>query len=87
MSVLDTTFFIDLHRRDIGASKLWASIFSGGVAASYSSITVFELWLGSLSQAEAAFYENLFLLLEEVPLTANVARRAAEFIRALPAVN
>lgn len=85
MSVLDTTFFIDLFRRDAGATRPWNLIFSGGVTAQYSAITMFELWLGRLSAEEETFYNNLFLLLEELPLTGIAARQAGVLLRDLAA--
>ena len=54
------------------------------MTASYSAVTAFELWIGQLSSDEAAFYEGLFALIEEVPLTAGVARTAGEWLRSLP---
>jgi len=58
-ALLDTTFFIDLHRRDFGATQIWESIFSGEMTASYSAVTAFELWIGQLSSDEAAYMQTI----------------------------
>jgi predicted nucleic acid-binding protein len=84
VSVLDTTFFIDLFRRDTGAARLWETIRLGEVHAAYSSVTVFELWLVRLSAQESEFYEQLMVALEEVALTAAAAKTAASWLRELP---
>lgn len=83
MSVLDTTFFIDLFRLDAGATQVWESIRLGDINASYTAVTAFELWVGRLSQDESDFYDGLFLHLQEVALTASAARRAAGWLRDL----
>ena len=83
MSVLDTTFFIDLYRRDAGATGLWNQIFAGQEQASYSPVTVLELWLGRLTSEEETFYESILSLLEEVPFSSAAARRAATSLRGL----
>jgi predicted nucleic acid-binding protein len=81
VAILDTTFFIDLFRRDAGATSLWNSIFAGDLDGAYSAVTVFELWVARLTGEEAAFYESILSLLDEVPLTSAIARHAAELLR------
>lgn len=81
VSVLDTTFFIDLFRQDSGAALLWESMRREGAPGSYSAITAFELWLGQLSQQESDFYDSLLISLNEISLTASAARQAADLLR------
>jgi predicted nucleic acid-binding protein len=83
VSILDTTFFIDLYRLDAGATQIWESIRLGEIQGSYSAVTAFELWVGRLSQEESDFYDGLMLNLEEIPLTSSAARRAATWLRDL----
>jgi predicted nucleic acid-binding protein len=84
VSLLDTTFFIDLHRRDSGALDLWVAIRLGRVSGSYSAVTIFELWYGRLSQSESDFYDGVLKELDEVALTSDAARRAASWLRDTP---
>jgi predicted nucleic acid-binding protein len=81
--VLDTTFFVDLHRaQHPGALALWESIERGEVSGSYSPLTVYELWVGlRLDGVEEAFYDSMFLLLEEAPLTSAAAKNAGSWLR------
>jgi predicted nucleic acid-binding protein len=81
VGLLDTTFFIDLHRQDIGALDLWELIRLGEVEASYSAVTAFELWFGRLSESESRFYEGTMRELEAIALTTAAARRAAEWLK------
>jgi predicted nucleic acid-binding protein len=83
-AILDTTFFIDLRRGDAGAEALWNSVSAGNVTASYSPVAALELWLGNQSLAEEEFYEAVFFLLEEAPLTASAAKLAGVWLRELP---
>jgi predicted nucleic acid-binding protein len=85
VSVLDTTFFIDLFRRDTDAALLWESLRRGEEAAADSTVTVFELWRGRLSLEEGDFYSDLMLVLEEIALSGAAARQAASWLRNLPA--
>ena len=84
-ALLDTTFFIDLHRGHLGAHRVWDKIEAGNLTASFSTITAFELWLGEhVSRAEELFYLALFNLLEEATLTVSAAVRAALWLRSFP---
>jgi predicted nucleic acid-binding protein len=85
VSLLDTTFFIDLYRQDSGALRVWEALRSQTLAGSFSAISAFELWVGRLSPEESAFYAASMQLLEEAVLTAAAGRRAAEMLRDLPA--
>lgn len=82
---LDTTFFIDLHRGDRAAARLWIDIVDGDVSGAFSAVTAFELWLGRhVTPADEAFYRSLFFFLEEVPVTFPSATQAATWLRGLP---
>lgn len=83
--LLDTTFFIDLQRGDSGAARTWQRIELGDLAAAYSTITAYELWLNrSLVRSDEVFYQALFMLLEEAPLTTSAATQTALWMRPLP---
>jgi predicted nucleic acid-binding protein len=84
MTILDTSFFIDLFRRDAGATAFWNSLRSSGAQASYSSITVFELWLGRLRQDEEQFYDAMMQVLRPVPFGISSARLAGTWLRSFP---
>jgi tRNA(fMet)-specific endonuclease VapC len=84
VSILDTTFFIDLFRRDAAATMIWNRIFAGEDAGSYSAVTALELWLGNLSEQEESLYTSAFLLLEELPFSAAAGRLAGKSLRGLP---
>lgn len=83
--ILDTTFFIDLRKGDLGATELWSSIRNGDLSASFSSITTFELWVGvGFQAADEEFYQGMFEFLEEVRPSAVAAAQAATWLRNLP---
>jgi predicted nucleic acid-binding protein len=82
-ALLDTTFFIDYHRGDAKARDLWLQIHEGTLSASFSSVTVFELWVGTLTRQEEVVYRALLMMMEEAPLTSAEAELAATWLRAL----
>jgi predicted nucleic acid-binding protein len=84
-TILDTTFFIDLRRGNHrGARAMWQRIRAGEISASYSPVTVYELWVGQrFDRDEELFYEAVMQLLEEVPLTSAAARQAAVWLRGM----
>jgi predicted nucleic acid-binding protein len=81
--LLDTAFFIDLHRgRPAGANELWREIGQGIRTAAVSPITIYELWVGQrMDRAEEVFYEAMLTVLEEVPLSGRAARLAGVWLR------
>jgi predicted nucleic acid-binding protein len=82
--LLDTTFFIDLHGRDRGAEEVWEAIITGGLSASYSSLSVFELWVGpDFGPVEENFYSRVIQLIEEVPANASAAKWAGLWLRSV----
>jgi predicted nucleic acid-binding protein len=83
---LDTTFLIDLYRRDEGAVRVWNRVVAGELEVAYSPIAVLEIWLGNFSSGEQRFYEDVLLLAEEVPLRSSAAKSAAENLRKLQPV-
>ena len=81
---LDTTFFVDLLHGHEGAERIWETIASQEVVGYFSSVTVTELWMGKLSSPqEQRFFNGLFDLLVEVPLSRMVAEMAGETLRPL----
>lgn len=83
---LDTTFLIDLYRRDEGAVRVWNRVVAGELEVAYSPIAVLETWLGNFSPGEERFYEDVLRLAEEVPLDSSCAKNAAEQLRQLQPV-
>lgn len=82
-ALFDTSVFIDYHRGDSGARELVEQIIAGTLTGAYSSISVFELWLGNMGQVEASTYENLLVLLEEAFFDGHVAQRAANMLQSV----
>lgn len=80
-ALLDTTFFIDYHRGDPGARALWLQIADGTLSAAVSSITIFELWVGTLSRGEELTYRAMLMPLDVAPLTNAEAEAAALWLR------
>ena len=83
--LLDTTYFIDLRRGERFASEFWDEIEAGRVSAAFSTITPYELWLNKTqTRSDEVFYNGMFSVLEEAPLTANAALQTALWLRQLP---
>ena len=83
--LLDTTFVIDLRRGDQSAREIWQQIRQRSIAASYSSITAYELWLSKdLNSSDEAIFRVLFTFLEEAPLTVDAAAQTAIWLRDMP---
>ena len=80
-ALLDTTSFIDYHRGDPGARALWLEIADGTLSAAVSPITVFELWLGTLSREEELTYRAMPMALDQVPFGGAEAEAAALWLR------
>lgn len=80
-ALFDTTVFIDYHRGDPEARRLFQHVFDGEWSASYSPITVFELWVGRMDRREEMEYASFLQLMEEIPLDTAIAQRAAHFLR------
>jgi len=84
-ALLDTTFFIDLHRGDPGAVSLWEQISDGSLTAALPAVAAFELWLGNQTTEESEFYEAVFAFLEEASLSPDAAKQAGTWLRQFPA--
>ena len=82
-ALLDTTVFIDYYRRHPGAEAVLEAVMSGAITASYSPITVVELWRGQMYRHEEIVYEAALVLMEEAQLTASMAKRTGEWLRPL----
>jgi predicted nucleic acid-binding protein len=84
--LLDTTFFIDLLRADVGARALWERVKSDDLLGYYSPVSVTELWLSPRSiPQEEWFFDGLLNSLTEIPFTRDIARAAGEGLREFPA--
>jgi predicted nucleic acid-binding protein len=83
--LLDTTFFIDLRRgRHAGARAIWERVQGGELSLSYCSVTALELWKGRMhSRDEELFYESMFDVFAEEPITVAAAKRAGLWLRDL----
>jgi predicted nucleic acid-binding protein len=79
-ALLDTTVFIDYYSGHPGARQLVSSITAGQLAAAYSPLTVFELWLRPMGRTEELAHVSLLALLEELPVTSRVPQRAAQWL-------
>lgn len=85
--LLDTTFFIDLLRGDVGAVTIWREIVDGEFNAYYSPVTVTELWMSKFSTFEEERVLRAALqLMVEIPLSTPIAELAGSSLRELPAV-
>jgi len=80
-ALFDTTVFIDYYRGHEGARVVIESAVSGRMTASYSAFTVFEFWIRPMERLEELEYLALLSLLEEAPLTRDVAQIAAMWLR------
>lgn len=83
-ALFDTTVFIDYYRGDPGAQDLIEQVLNGELIASYPSLTVFELWLGTMNAQEEAIHTDVLSVLEEACLNNEAAKRAAPLLRTLP---
>ena len=83
--LLDTTFFVDVWRGgDDSSNKLLDSIRSGQLAAAYSPVTAYELWVGQrFSREEEIFYESVFSILESTAIEVEDAKQASEWLRGM----
>jgi len=82
-ALFDTTVFIDWWRGNQGATKLIDAVRSGQMTASYSSITICELWQwDELERQEEIEYIALTKrYLQEAPLGFEAARLAGTRLR------
>jgi predicted nucleic acid-binding protein len=82
--LFDTTVFIDWWRGVPEAVSLVDSVVSGDNTASYSAITSLELYqFDSLGRQEEIEYAALCLLMEEVPVSSQIAGTAGQMLRNL----
>ena len=82
-ALFDTTVFIDWWRGDPGATELVDAVTSGRMTASYSSITICELWQwDELERQEEIEYIALTKrYLQEAPLGFEAAQLAGTRLR------
>lgn len=82
-ALFDTSVFIDFYRGEQGARLLFEQVRERSLAASYSTFTVFELWLGNMTQEEKNRHIDLLYELEEARFDGHVARTAADLLRGI----
>lgn len=83
--LLDTTFFIDALRGDVGARALIDEIVRGGFQGYYSPVTVFELSVSPLfTPSEDSFFHGLLSRMIEIPFETRAARLVGLYLRGLP---
>ena len=81
-ALFDTTVFIDYRRGDNGARALIQLVLDGAKSASFSALTVAELWQGDMKdRQEELEYAALFAVMEEAPLRSQDAKEAGCKIR------
>jgi len=82
-ALFDTGVFIDWWRGDTGAVNLVDGVKTGHLTASYSSLTIAELWqLPELGRQEEIEYVALTRrYLQEAPLGFEAARLAGRWLR------
>ena len=81
-SLFDTTVFIDYRRGDQAAKALVKPVLDRLSTASFSPLTVAELWQGKMrDRREELEYTALLTVMEEAPLRGNAARTAGYNIR------
>jgi len=82
-ALFDTGVFIDWWRGDTGAVKLVDAVKGGHLTASYSSVTIAELWqwdeLGRQEEIEYVALTRRYL--QEAPLGFEAARLAGRWLR------
>ena len=83
-ALFDTTVFVNYYHGDSGARNLIERVLNGEMTASYSSVTIFELWLGSMKPEEEAVCMGVLGRLEEAIMNRDVARHAATLLRNIP---
>ena len=80
-ALFDTTVFIDAYNGHQGAEHLVQQVITGARTASVSPISVFELWLRSMTRREEMRHRALLALLEEAYLDASAARQMAGWLK------
>lgn len=81
-ALFDTSLFVDYVRGDEKAQELFAKVVSGEMTASYSPVTIAELWQGEMSgRQEIIQYEALLTAMGEVSLTSRIAKIAGGGLR------
>lgn len=82
-AIFDTTVFIDYHRGIQAAKELVASVINKKLTASYSALTVAELWQGAMrDRKEEMEYSAILACMEEVSLSSDICRIAGTNLRA-----
>ena len=83
-ALFDTTVFIDAYNRHGGAEALVRRVVRGSLTASYSPMTVFELWIRPMQRQEEMRHRALLALLEESYFDSDSARLMAAWLQVAP---
>jgi predicted nucleic acid-binding protein len=83
-AVFDTTVFIDSYKGIAGAVSLVEDVIRGHLAAWYSPIVVYELWVRPMDRSEEFFHSATLALLREAPVSSREARQVADWLRGSP---
>jgi predicted nucleic acid-binding protein len=79
-AVFDTTVFIDAYYQYQGAVALVDAARNGSIEVGYSPVTVYELWLGSMTRLEELFHQTVLARLLELPFESARARQVARWL-------
>jgi len=83
-AVFDTTVFIDAYNEHPGALALLEAARTRALAASFAAASAYELWLRDMNRLEEASYLSSFAILQEVSMTAAIAREVGRLLRGSP---
>lgn len=79
-AVFDTTVLIDAYNGRQGAMIVLSDVATGRLTAAYSPVTIYELWIRSMSRSEEAFYTSVLATADEVAFDSAMARQVAEWL-------
>jgi predicted nucleic acid-binding protein len=80
-AVFDTTVLIDAFKGHERAVTLLAAARVDRFDAAYSPVTVYELWLRTMSRFEEMFHASAIAALREIPFDSTSARQVGLWLR------
>jgi predicted nucleic acid-binding protein len=80
-ALFDTTLFVGYLNGDEAAGRLVGSVVWGDASGSYSSITTFEVWLGTRVPEDEVALDSILEHFEAAPLSYAAAKQAAVWLR------
>ncbi len=85
--LIDTSIIIEfLRKKDKRNTYLW-KVKEGGFNCFISTITIFELYAGAITDRHKQDLEKLLRWIEIIPFTQEIAKRSAEIYKKLKANN